>query len=249
MTARSSCRGPFADLRAPALPGYASRHLRRRLAGTLPAPRPARSQTGTQLKKMAEHEGFMNTCDATRRGTDLALTGGDDGTAKVRGSGRRRRGQSTARAATAGAPERGVSLLSVLRLTIETPVFLRPIAPVDAQVWDLRQRRSVATFQSQYAVMAVAFSDAGDMVCAAGLDGAVRVFDLRREELWMELLGHTEAVTGLAVSPDGSFLLSNSMDQSLRMWDMRPYAPANRCVKVFAGHTHSFEQVKGQAGL
>lgn len=31
-------------------------------------------------------------------------------------------------------------------------------------------------------------------------------------------------------------------DNTLRMWDMRPFAPANRCTKVFTGHQHNFEQ-------
>ena len=31
-------------------------------------------------------------------------------------------------------------------------------------------------------------------------------------------------------------------DNSLRMWDLRPFAPANRCMKVFGGHQHSFER-------
>lgn len=33
------------------------------------------------------------------------------------------------------------------------------------------------------------------------------------------------------------------MDNSLRVWDIRPYAPADRCVKVFNGHQHNFEKV------
>ena len=28
----------------------------------------------------------------------------------------------------------------------------------------------------------------------------------------------------------------------MRAWDMRPYAPQNRCMKVFTGHQHSFER-------
>lgn len=95
--------------------------------------------------------------------------------------------------------------------------------------------------------MATAFSGASDMVYVAGLDGVVRVFDLRREELWMELAGHQDSVTGLSVSPSGDFLLSNSMDGTLRVWDLRPYAPANRCTKIFAGHVHSVEQVRRMA--
>ena len=44
------------------------------------------------------------------------------------------------------------------------------------------------------------------------------------------------------VSPDGTHLLTNAMDNTLRVWDMRPYAPANRCTKVFTGHQHNFEK-------
>ena len=28
-----------------------------------------------------------------------------------------------------------------------------------------------------------------------------------------------------------------------RVWDMRPYAPANRCTKVLTGHLHNFEKL------
>lgn len=51
----------------------------------------------------------------------------------------------------------------------------------------------------------------------------------------MTLKGHSDTITGLRVSPDGSHLLSNSMDNTLREWDMRPYAPANRCTQVYTG--------------
>ncbi len=36
---------------------------------------------------------------------------------------------------------------------------------------------------------------------------------------------HVSAVTGLAVSPDGTRLLSNAMDSSLRIWDIRAFVP------------------------
>lgn len=57
-----------------------------------------------------------------------------------------------------------------------------------------------------------------------------------------QLPGHADTITGMRLSPDGTHLLTNSMDNTLRMWDMRPYAPANRCVKVFTGHHHNFEK-------
>lgn len=66
---------------------------------------------------------------------------------------------------------------------------------------------------------------------------------MRKNALLHRLPGHTDTVTGLELSPDGCYLLSNAMDNSLRIWDVRPYAPADRCLKVFSGHTHNFEKV------
>ena len=37
----------------------------------------------------------------------------------------------------------------------------------------------------------------------------------------MELAGHQDTVTGLSVSKNGHFLLSNSMDNTVRAWDLR----------------------------
>jgi len=47
----------------------------------------------------------------------------------------------------------------------------------------------------------------------------------------------------MSLSPDGNYLLTNAMDNTLRAWDVRPYAPADRCVKVFTGHQHTFERL------
>lgn len=46
----------------------------------------------------------------------------------------------------------------------------------------------------------------------------------------------------MALSPEGDFVLTNAMDNTLRVWDVRPYAPGERCVKVFQGHQHNFEK-------
>ena len=39
-----------------------------------------------QVKKMAEHDNFVNSCGVLRRGPPLIVSGSDDGTAKARGS-------------------------------------------------------------------------------------------------------------------------------------------------------------------
>ena len=32
------------------------------------------------------------------------------------------------------------------------------------------------------------------------------------------------------------------MDNTLRVWDSRPFCTGERCVKVFTGHNHNFEK-------
>ena len=109
------------------------------------------------------------------------------------------------------------------------------------KVWDTRRRHAIKTLQLTYQVTAVCFDDTTQHVITGGIDNDIKVWNLQNEKLAMDLCGHTDTITDLSLSPDGSFVLSNSMDNTLRMWDIRPYAPQERCAKFFAGHQHNFE--------
>lgn len=76
-------------------------------------------------------------------------------------------------------------------------------------------------------VTSVAFADSADKVYSGGIDNEVKVWDLRKEkgDPVLRLTGHLDTVTGMRVSPDGAYLLTNAMDCTLRIWDLRPYAP------------------------
>ncbi|KAE8694868.1 U5 small nuclear ribonucleoprotein 40 kDa protein [Hibiscus syriacus] len=111
-----------------------------------------------------------------------------------------------------------------------------------AKLWDMRQRGAIQTFPDKYQITAVSFSDASDKIFTGGIDNDIKVWDLRKGEVTMTLQGHQDMITGMSLSPDGSYLLTNGMDCKLCIWDMRPYAPQNRCVKIFEGHQHNFEK-------
>eukprot|EP00850_Spirogloea_muscicola_P007085 SM000035S13065 [mRNA] locus=s35:263044:265830:+ [translate_table: standard] len=111
-----------------------------------------------------------------------------------------------------------------------------------AKLWDQRQRSCLQSFPDKYQVLAVSFSDNADKVFTGGIDNDVKVWDLRQGEVAMVLRGHGDSITGMSLSPDGSFLLTNSMDCTLRLWDLRPYAPEDRCMRTFVGHQHNFEK-------
>jgi len=56
------------------------------------------------------------------------------------------------------------------------------------------------------------------------------------------LLGHTDTITSLQVSPDSQYLLSNSHDSTVRTWDIRPFAPTDRHVRTYDGAPTGLEK-------
>ncbi|XP_003738815.1 U5 small nuclear ribonucleoprotein 40 kDa protein [Galendromus occidentalis] len=110
------------------------------------------------------------------------------------------------------------------------------------KLWDARRKTPVKTLQEQYQITAVSFNDTADQVIAGGIDNVVKIWDLRKDSIVYRMLGHQDTITGMSLSHDGGLLLTNSMDCSLRIWDVRPYAPQERCVAVYQGHTHNFEK-------
>lgn len=119
-------------------------------------------------------------------------------------------------------------------------------------LWDRRQKRPAARYATDYPVLAVTASGEGGggpaVLFTAGIDPHIYAWDLRRTETPIyRMSGHGDTVTCLAMHPDSTHLLSNSMDQTLKTWDLRPFigkANKKRHCKTFTGHVHSPE--KGQ---
>eukprot|EP00472_Partenskyella_glossopodia_P014788 CAMPEP_0197515142 /NCGR_PEP_ID=MMETSP1318-20131121/357_1 /TAXON_ID=552666 /ORGANISM="Partenskyella glossopodia, Strain RCC365" /LENGTH=360 /DNA_ID=CAMNT_0043063425 /DNA_START=39 /DNA_END=1121 /DNA_ORIENTATION=- len=114
-----------------------------------------------------------------------------------------------------------------------------------AMVWDIRVRGAQKTLKdekSPYPILSCAFSDDSTQAFTAGIDEQISVWDIRKEQVVYKLQGHTDCVTGLSVSPDGRYLLSNSMDNTMKMWDVRPYVSTARFTRQFVGHRHNMDK-------
>lgn len=109
-------------------------------------------------------------------------------------------------------------------------------------IWDLRSRKCVKSLNDKYQLTAVSFSKNNDQIFVGGIENSINLWDLKKDAIQYSLSGHSETITGLSLSPDGYHLLSNSMDKTLRSWDVRPRAPSNRLEKIFMGHEHDFEK-------
>ncbi|KAK7062405.1 WD-repeats-region domain-containing protein [Favolaschia claudopus] len=153
--------------------------------------------TGQRVRKIRAHREIVNSVDRTMAGgsgTELVVTGADDGLVRLWDGG-----------------EDGGKL-------------------------------PVAEFDVGCPVTAVCWSADGASVYAAALDNEIHIYDLRKSTQLSTLTGHTDTPTSLALSPNGSFLLSPSLSSHTLVHDVRPFAPnPNRVHRVLTGAPAGFE--------
>ena len=102
-------------------------------------------------------------------------------------------------------------------------------------IWDPRQKSAMDYIETNMPVTAVCLSDAGNEFFSGSIDNNIKVWDLRMKKTSYSLPGHTDTITSLALSPDSQTLLSFSHDSTVRTWDVRPFAAANRHIRIYDG--------------
>lgn len=109
-------------------------------------------------------------------------------------------------------------------------------------IWDPRQKHAVDFIETEFPIASIALAEAGNEVYTGGIDNDIKVWDMRKKAVAYSMAGHTDTVTSLQVSPDNQALLSNSHDGTVRTWDIRPFAPADRHIKTYDGAPAGIER-------
>ncbi|CAN9219152.1 unnamed protein product [Alternaria alternata] len=102
-------------------------------------------------------------------------------------------------------------------------------------IWDTRTKDAVTFIPTDFPITAICLAEAGNELFTGGIDNDIKVWDLRKQAVTYTLLGHTDTVTSLQLSPDNQTLLSNAHDSTVRTWDVRPFAPADRRIQTYDG--------------
>ena len=55
--------------------------------------------------------------------------------------------------------------------------------------------------------------------------------------------GHTNVVTAVCTSPDGSIVVSGSMDKTVRAWEMGKLALLRKAAVAATQHVHPFDDI------
>lgn len=99
-------------------------------------------------------------------------------------------------------------------------------------LWDLATGKNIQAFPHS-AAWKVMFLAGGSQALSGGSDNVLRLWDLDNLREIGRLHGHSKGISGIAVSPDQSYVLSSSYDKTLRLYDLA----SRQEVHLLLGHT------------
>ncbi|CAJ2665196.1 unnamed protein product [Trifolium pratense] len=90
----------------------------------------------------------------------------------------------------------------------------------DIKVWDFKERVLKSRWDIGCSVVKIVYHRYNGLLATVADDLIIRLFDVVALRLVRKFEGHTDRITDLCFSEDGKWLISSSMDGSLRIWDV-----------------------------
>lgn len=90
----------------------------------------------------------------------------------------------------------------------------------DIKVWDFKGRELKSRWDVGCSVVKIVFNRLNGLLATVADDFVIRLFDVVALRMVRKFEGHTDRVTDMCFSEDGKWLLSSSMDGTLRIWDV-----------------------------
>ncbi|KAL6557568.1 hypothetical protein OROMI_017918 [Orobanche minor] len=90
----------------------------------------------------------------------------------------------------------------------------------DIKIWDFKGRGLKSRWEIGCSLVKVVFHRCNGLLATVADDFVIRLFDIVAQRMVRKFEGHTDRVTDLCFSEDGKWLLTSSMDGTVRIWDV-----------------------------
>jgi U3 small nucleolar RNA-associated protein 21 len=86
--------------------------------------------------------------------------------------------------------------------------------------WDFKTCKLLETITLPACVSLFKLYDSNRLLAVVTDDMIIRIIDIDTKKIVREFIGHTNRITGLTFSPDGRWVISSSLDMTIRTWDL-----------------------------
>ncbi|XP_076941049.1 uncharacterized protein LOC143610452 [Bidens hawaiensis] len=90
----------------------------------------------------------------------------------------------------------------------------------DIKVWSFKRREMKSKLEVGCNVVKIIYNRSNGLLATVTDDLIIRIFDIVALKLVRKFEGHTDRITDICFSEDGKWLMSSSMDGTLRIWDV-----------------------------
>ncbi|CAG8563436.1 14007_t:CDS:10 [Funneliformis caledonium] len=97
------------------------------------------------------------------------------------------------------------------------------------KIWDFNKAKVLHTIDIMSPITTMLFHCNNDLLAIINDDLCVRVIDVETCKIVREFWGHRNRITDLTFSPDGRWIVSTSLDATIRTWDL----PTGHLIDIF----------------
>ncbi|RIA88602.1 Utp21 specific WD40 associated putative domain-containing protein [Glomus cerebriforme] len=97
------------------------------------------------------------------------------------------------------------------------------------KIWDFNTAKVLHTIKIMSPIAAMIYHCNNDLLAINSDDLCIRVIDIETRKIVREFWGHRNRITDLTFSPDGRWIVSASLDATIRTWDL----PTGHLIDIF----------------
>ncbi|CAG8566492.1 3528_t:CDS:10 [Paraglomus brasilianum] len=97
------------------------------------------------------------------------------------------------------------------------------------KLWDFHTSKVLHTINVDSPIIILQFRVESELLAIVSDDMCIRVIDIETRKIVREFWGHRNRVTDISFSPDGRWIVSASLDATIRTWDL----PSGHMIDVF----------------